>query len=132
MADFRHAIQHQERDVLNQQIGEGHSFYPIATGDEIENWCARKNSVEIRTDKRGPSRIVLTISNPGKLTVNNLVIQVEINAAAKRITLDTEIIGTKRARFDYDKKNKIVYVYINDMQPNESRTYYLDYSQPDS
>ncbi len=104
----------------------------IATGDEIENWCARKNSVEIRTDKRGPSRVVLTISNPSKLTVNNLVIQVEINAAAKRITLDTEIIGTKRARFDYDKKNKLVYVYINDLRPNESRTYYLDYNRPDS
>lgn len=104
----------------------------IATGDEIENWFAKKSSIEIRTDKRGPNRIVLTVSNPGKLTANNLVIQVEINAPAENVTMDTEIIGTKKARFDYDKKNKIVYVYLNDLQPNESRSYYLDYNQPNS
>ena len=105
----------------------------IATGNEIRKWYEGKNSVQIRADQRGPKRIALTISNPGTSTVNNLVIQVEINAPADKIDLSTEIIGTKKARFDYDKSNKVVYVYINDMNPNESRTYYLDYyDQPDS
>jgi peptidoglycan/xylan/chitin deacetylase (PgdA/CDA1 family) len=104
----------------------------IATGDEIENWYARKSSVEIRADKRGSNRIALTISNPGSLTANNLVVQVDIDAPADRISMDTEIIGTKKAKFDFDKKNKIVYVYVNDLEPNESRTYYLDFSQPNS
>jgi peptidoglycan/xylan/chitin deacetylase (PgdA/CDA1 family) len=104
----------------------------IATGDEIENWYAKKSAVEIRADKRGSNRIALTVSNPGSATANNLVVQVEINAPADRITMDTEIIGTKKAKFDFDKKNRIVYVYINDLEPNESRTYYLDFSQPNS
>lgn len=106
--------------------------YWITTGDEIQKWYAEKNNVQIRTDQRGPRRIALTISNPGTSTVNNLVIQLEINAPADKIVLSTEIIGTKKARFDYDKDNKVVYVYINDMQPNESRTYYLDYDTPNS
>jgi peptidoglycan/xylan/chitin deacetylase (PgdA/CDA1 family) len=104
----------------------------IATGKEIENWYARKSSIEIRADKRGASRIALTISNPGSSTANNLVVQVELDAPADRITMDTEIIGTKKAKYDFDKKNKIVYVYVNDLEPNESRTYYLDFSQPNS
>ena len=104
----------------------------IATGDEIQKWYAEKSNVQIRTDQRGPKRIALTISNPGTFTVNNLVIQLEINAPASNIVLSTEIIGTKKATFDYDKDNKVVYVYINDMKPNESRTYYLDYNQPNS
>ena len=104
----------------------------IATGDEIQKWYAEKSNVQIRTDQRGPKRIALTISNPGEFTVNNLVIQLEINAPAGNIVLSTEIIGTKKATFDYDKDSKVVYVYINDMRPNESRTYYLDYNQPNS
>ena len=104
----------------------------IATGKEIENWYARKSSIEIRADKRGANRIALTISNPGSSTANNLVVQVELDAPADKITMDTEIIGTKMAKYDYDKKNKIVYVYVNDLEPNESRTYYLDFSQPNS
>ena len=104
----------------------------IATGDEIQKWYAEKSNVQIRTDQRGPKRIALTISNPGTFTVNNLVIQLEINAPASNIVLSTEIIGTKKATFDYDKDSKVVYVYINDMKPNESRTYYLDYNRPNS
>jgi peptidoglycan/xylan/chitin deacetylase (PgdA/CDA1 family) len=104
----------------------------IATGKEIENWYARKSSIEIRADKRGANRIALTISNPGSSTANNLVVQVELDAPADKITMDTEIIGTKKAKYDYDKKNKMVYVYVNDLEPNESRTYYLDFSQPNS
>ena len=104
----------------------------IATGDEIQKWYAEKSNVQIRTDQRGPRRIALTISNPGTFTVNNLVIQLEINAPAGNIVLSTEIIGTKKATFDDDKDSKVVYVYINDMKPNESRTYYLDYNQPNS
>jgi peptidoglycan/xylan/chitin deacetylase (PgdA/CDA1 family) len=104
----------------------------IATGNEIDNWYARKSSVEIRADKRGTNRIALTISNPGNSTANNLVVQVELDAPADGITMDTEIIGTKKAKYDFDKKNKIVYVYVNDLEPNESRTYYLDFSQPNS
>jgi hypothetical protein len=104
----------------------------IATGDDIQKWYAEKSNVQIRTDQRGPKRIALTISNPGTFTVNNLVIQLEINAPASNIVLSTEIIGTKKATFDYDKDSKVVYVYINDMKPNESRTYYLDYNRPNS
>ncbi len=104
----------------------------ITTGEEIQKWYAEKNSVEIRTDKRGPNRVTLTVSNPGKSTASNLVVEVELNAPAQRISLSSEIIGTKKARFDYDKKGRIVYVYINDLEPNESRTYYIDYNQTNS
>ena len=117
------------RNVINELKKKN---YWITTGDEIQKWYAEKDNVQIRTDQRGPKRIALTISNPGTSTVNNLVIQLEINAPADKIVLSTEIIGTKKARFDYDKDNKVVYVYINDMQPHESRTYYLDYDIPNS
>ena len=104
----------------------------IATGKEIQSWYAKKELVEIWTGKRGPNRIVLTLSNPGKGTINNLVIQLNLNRTADKVTLSTEIIGTKKAQYDYDNKNNVVYIYINNLQNGESRTYYLDCVKPNS
>jgi len=104
----------------------------IATGKEIQSWYAKKEHVEIWTGKRGPNRIVLTLSNPGKGTINNLVIQLNLNRTADKVTLSTEIIGTKKAQYDYDNKNNVVYIYINNLQNGESRTYYLDCVKPNS
>ncbi len=104
----------------------------ISTGSQIENWWARRNYVEVKATKRGDNRVAITISNPGKETVNGLVIQLDLNVAATNLVLSSEIIGTKKAKYEYDPKNHIVYVYINDLEPSESRTYYIDYKRPNA
>jgi peptidoglycan/xylan/chitin deacetylase (PgdA/CDA1 family) len=102
----------------------------ITTASSIENWWAKRNYVEVRVNRRGERRIALTISNLGKQTVNGLIIQVDINQPASNITMSSEIIGTKLAKYDYDKTNNTLYVHIDGFKPNESRTYYLDYDNP--
>lgn len=104
--------------------------YWITTASSLENWWARRNYVEVRVAKRGDTRIALTVSNPGTMTVNNLVVQVDMNAPAQDITMSTEIIGTKKAKYEYDKHARVIYIYINDLEAGESRTYYLDYYKP--
>jgi peptidoglycan/xylan/chitin deacetylase (PgdA/CDA1 family) len=104
----------------------------ISTGSQIQNWWARRNYVEVKATKRGDNRVAITISNPGKETVNGLVIQLDLNVAATNLVLSSEIIGTKKAKYEYDPKNHIVYVYINDLEPSESRTYYIDYKRPNA
>ena len=104
----------------------------ITTGNQIEHWWARRNYVQVKATKRGDNRVALTISNPGKETMNGLVIQLDLNVSASNIALSSEIIGTKKARYEYDQRNHIVYVYINDLEPGESRTYYIDYKKPDA
>jgi hypothetical protein len=59
-----------------------------------------------------------------------MVIQLDMSEPAQQITLSTEIIGTKMAKYDYDRVSHIVYLYINDLGSGESRTYYLDYFKP--
>ncbi len=103
----------------------------IATASQIEKWWAKRNYVEVRINQRGEYRIALTVSNPGKLIVNGLVVQVDMNEPVSDITLSTELVGTKPAKYIYDKNNKVIYVYLNDLRPDESRTYFFDYSKPD-
>ncbi len=102
----------------------------ITTLSQVENWWARRNYVEVRVNQRGTTRIALTVSNPGKHVINNLVVEVEMSEPAKDITLSTEIIGTLPAKYEYNKAKKTIYVYLNDLQSGESRTYYFDYLVP--
>ncbi len=104
--------------------------YWITTLSQVENWWARRNYVEVRVTQRGDTRIALTVSNPGKKVVNNLVLEVEMSEPAKNITLSTEIIGTTPAKYEYNKEKRTIYVYINNLKASESRTYYFDYYIP--
>jgi len=105
----------------------------ITTASEISRWFERKENVEVRVTARGESRTVVTVSNSGAQTINSLVVKVDLNQpGARRVLLSTEIIGTKLAKYKYDNAKNIVYLYINDLEKNESRTYYLDYTKPNS
>ncbi len=106
--------------------------YWITTASEIKNWWARRNYVEVRVSQRGETRIALIVSNPGKHPVNGLVIQVDMSKPVDNIKISSEIIGTKLAKFDYNGQKKAIFVYINNLEPDESRTYYLDYNLPNT
>ncbi len=101
----------------------------ITTASEIEKWYAKRNYVEIRVDRRGERRVAVTVSNPGVETVDGIIIDVDLNDDAGNLKLNTEIIGTKPARFKYEKAKKTAYLYIDDLKPGESRTYYIDYDK---
>ena len=117
-------------DVVRQVIQDlKRKNFWITTAEEIANWYAKKNYVEIRVDKRGEKRVSVTVSNPGVQTVDQLVIQVDLNESASRVDISTEIIGTKPARMEHEKGSKTVNLFINDLKSNESRTFYLDYEK---
>jgi peptidoglycan/xylan/chitin deacetylase (PgdA/CDA1 family) len=101
----------------------------ITTASEIQNWYSKRNYVELRIDKRGESRIVVTISNPGHEIVNQSVIQIDLNEKADDVSLSSEIIWTKPARFEHQKGSKTIKLFIDDLKAGESRTYYVDYDK---
>jgi peptidoglycan/xylan/chitin deacetylase (PgdA/CDA1 family) len=103
----------------------------ITTGAEIEKWYSKRDYVEIRVDRRGKTRIVLTLSNPGEQQIDNLVIDVELNDSAENISISTEIIGTKIPVVKHDKNSKNLQLLINNLKGKESRIYYIDYDKVD-
>ncbi len=106
--------------------------YWITTASEIERWWARRNYVEVRVSQMGGTRTALVVSNPGKHIVTGLVVQIDMSKPVSNIKLSSEIIGTKLSKYDYNKPKKVIHVYINKLEPDESRTYYLDYDLPDA
>lgn len=101
----------------------------ITTANEIQEWYKNKEYIEIRTQRRGNRRVAVTVTNPGVKIINNLVVDIDLNDKAKRITIDTEIIGTKTAGFEHLDGSQFLFLQIDDLRPGESRTYYIDYDR---
>jgi len=101
----------------------------ITTANEIQEWYKDKEYIEIRIQRRGNRRVEITVTNPGVNIINNLVVDIDLNEKAKRITIDTEIIGTKSAGFKHLDGSQFLFLQIDDLRPGESRTYYIDYDR---
>jgi peptidoglycan/xylan/chitin deacetylase (PgdA/CDA1 family) len=103
--------------------------YWIATASEIAEWSDKKEFIELRTQKRGSSRVAVTITNFGSFNINYLVVDVDLNQKAERVSLDTEIIGTKNAQYKHQDGSQFVFMLIDELAAGESRTYYIDYDK---
>lgn len=101
----------------------------IATATEIQKWYEKRDYIEIKADRRGKTRVALKVSNPGIESINNLVIDLDLNDYAQNIAIGSEIIGTKTASVKHTAGSQMVYLYIDDLKPGESRQYYIDYDQ---
>ncbi|HEX9253698.1 MAG TPA: polysaccharide deacetylase family protein [Ignavibacteriaceae bacterium] len=101
----------------------------IATANEIQKWYEKRDYIEIKADRRGKTRVALKVSNPGIESINNLVIDLDLNDFAQNISIGSEIIGTKTASVKHTAGSQLVYLYIDDLKPGESRQYYIDYDK---
>lgn len=101
----------------------------ITTAAEIQKWYEKRDYIEIKTERRGKTRVTLKISNPGVDAINNLVIDLDLNDRAKNISMGSEIIGTKPASIKHNPGSQMVYLYVDNLKPGESRLYYLDYDK---
>ena len=114
------------RDVINELKEK--KFW-ITTSEKIQEWYRVKDYLEIKTEQRGNSRVVVTISNPGVDVASKIIIYVDLNDKADNISIESEFIGTRKAAFSHQRGSGIINLYINDLQPNESRTFYIDIEQ---
>lgn len=101
----------------------------ISTASDIQKWYEKRDYIEIKADRRGRTRVALKVSNPGNESINNLVIDLNLNDFAKNVTIASEIIGTKSASIKHSDGSQMIYLYVDDLKAGESRQYYIDYDQ---
>jgi peptidoglycan/xylan/chitin deacetylase (PgdA/CDA1 family) len=117
------------RDVINELKSKNFWIAPLS---DIQEWYDKREYIELRTQKRGSSRVVITISNYGGSNINDLVLDVDLNEKATKVSLDTEIIGTKMATYSHSDGTQFINLYIDELKEGESRTYYIDYDKVNS
>ena len=120
--DYANVIKDVIRDLKKKKFW-------ITTAIEIQKWYEKRDYVEIKADRRGKTRVALKVSNPGVEAINNLVIDLDLNDYANNITIGSEIIGTKTASVKHSAGSQMVYLFVDDLKPGESRQYYIDYDE---
>lgn len=101
----------------------------ITTGNEVQKWSSKKDYIELRVSRRGDTRVVLNISNPGDQQIDDLVVNVLLNDRAENISISTEIIGTKIPVVRHKKMSRNIQLLLNNLKGKESRVYYIDYDK---
>lgn len=101
----------------------------ISTATEIQKWYEKRDYIEIKTDRRGKTRVALKVSNPGVEAINNLVIDLDLNDFASNISISSELIGTKISSVKHTPGSQMVYLFVDDLNPGESRQYFIDYDR---
>ena len=101
----------------------------ITTASEIQKWYEKRDYIEIRSDRRGKTRVALKVTNPGVEAINNLVIDLDLNDYAKDISIGSEIIGTKTASVKHSEGSQMVYLFVDDLNLVSLGQYYIDYDQ---
>jgi hypothetical protein len=99
----------------------------ITTNEKIYKWYKAKDYLEIRSEKRGNTRVAVTITNPSDELVSNIVIYVDLNNKADRIYIETEVIGKKNATYSHQRGLEILHLYVDDLEAGESRTFFIDF-----
>lgn len=115
------------RDLIKELKSKN---YWIATASQIHDWWMRKHALQLKVEARGVSRVVVTVSNPGDKILRLIGVDVDLNSDARNISMSSEIIGTKMPKYTYNPGNKVISLKVRDLEPHESRIYYIDYDKP--
>ncbi|MGE5680612.1 MAG: hypothetical protein ACM34K_06985, partial [Bacillota bacterium] len=97
----------------------------ITSASEIKDWWLSKSNLEISTEIRGKRRIAVEISNPNGRTVEDVIIQVNLNRDVTNLQLSSDIFGTRIPAYSFDRKSQILTLKLGRVNPGESCSYFF-------
>ncbi len=101
--------------------------YWICSLNELKAWWLRRGGMEIQYSTRSKRRITVEVTNPKDNTVYNITVQVNLNKKVKKIRISSDIIYTIIPDFEFDDETNTIFMYIKEMEPNESRSFLIDF-----
>lgn len=99
---------------------------------DLYNWWTKKNKIEMRIESRSDARVAVTVTNPGNDYIEEFLVEVDLQVPAKNIEISSEIIGTQIPAFTYIPEKHMIYLYIKNLKPGQSRMYYIDFDRINS
>jgi len=94
---------------------------------ELQEWWLERHGVEIVYETRSKRRIVVEINNPTDKISEDITVQVNLNKPVRNIEISSEIINTTLPKFKFVEDTNILYLYLDELEPNESRSYLVDF-----
>lgn len=94
---------------------------------ELKSWWLRRGGIEMTYQTRSKRRVSVEVSNPSLNTLDQFVVELNLNKPVKDIVISSEIINTKIPEYDFDNATFTLYIYVDDLEAGESRSYIVDF-----
>jgi len=99
----------------------------VTSIQELKEWWFKRGGIEIRYETRSKRRIVVEVSNPKERNTDDFVVQVNMNKPVKNIEISSDIINTIIPEFQFDPNSNVLYLFIEDLKPGDSRLLLIDF-----
>ncbi len=118
----------QYRSIFNETVKYMKSNNVWVTSiSELLKWWESKSGVELKHETRGKRRISVEVTNYKESRDDEFTVEVNFNKDVKNIKISTDLIHTPIPEFNFNKETQILYLYVKDLEENESRTYLIDF-----
>jgi hypothetical protein len=99
----------------------------LTTPAEIRDWWGSKNSLEVHAEIRNSRRIILEISNAGRVDIHDCVIQVEFNKRVENVNISSVIIGTRIPDHVLNTDKQQLYINLINLRAKETLSLFIDF-----
>lgn len=106
--------------------------YWITSFDELSVWWLRRGGIEMRYETRSKRRIAVEVSNPTKRENVDFTVELNLNKQIKNVEISSDIINTKIPEYTFDSNTSTLYLYVEDLDVGETRSYLIDFENIES
>ena len=103
----------------------------FASIDNIVKWWQKQSGIELRYETRSKRRISVEVSNHDEYTTDSFIVQIFLNKNVSNIEISADMIHTTIPKFEFDSTKNILYLHINNLESDETRTFLVDFDNID-
>lgn len=99
----------------------------LTSMSEMKKWWLSRGDIEFRYETRSKRRVSVEVTNPYTGFTDDFVVQLNMNKKIKNIKLTSDIINTKIPDYKFDEKTNVIFLFIDNLEPSESRSFFIDF-----
>ena len=103
----------------------------FTTITNLVDWWKKQSGIELRYDTRSKRRIAVEVSNHEEYTTDKFIVQIFINKNVKDIEVTADMIHTPIPQFEFDSAKNVLYLYVDNLKADETRTFLVDFDNQD-
>ncbi len=101
----------------------------FTTCQELADWWKRYENLSLSIKRRGPTRVMVNITNTGRFTVEDLRLFIVPPEPVRSLTLTPELLGTKIPEYEVRDQGRLVVLKVKALRARGSQTIFIDYKR---
>ncbi len=94
---------------------------------DLKDWWLKRGRVELQYGSNSSVRMEVEVTNLAEEMIDNFVIEVNLNKKVENVGVSSDLVNTKIPEFEFNATSNILYLFIEDLEDGESRSFLIDF-----